>query len=124
MQIAKYFSHIVYIVTWQCRSICLMFLLFYLSGWQNSSIYFPLVSEVYRVFSLEEGFGVQMGTVSQKYAMSLQSYYPNPCTSFLSRHLHSPVPVTLTFRIVILVLAVHGSAGAHRLGHLVVLLLA
>ena len=46
MPIAKYFSHIVYIVTWQCRSICLLFPLFYLSGWQNSSICFPLPSEV------------------------------------------------------------------------------
>lgn len=41
----------------------------------------------------------------------------NPCASFHSRSLYSSAPVTLTFRIVILILAIHALTGARLLGH-------
>lgn len=49
-------------------------------------------------------------------------YSLNPCISY-SRFLYSSVPITLTFRIVVLIQAVHGRTGAHLLGHSPVLCL-
>ena len=42
---------------------------------------------------------------------------PNPCASFHSRSLYSSVPITLTFRRVILILAVQAVTGARLRGH-------
>lgn len=51
------------------------------------------------------------------------SHHPNPCASFYSRSLYSSVPITLTFRIVVFIIAVQCGTGAHLLGYRHALLL-